>query len=387
MIAEAHLTTQPCLHVTVAFPGDVQQHSTVADTGAQVCMAGCQLMRDLGLSKCDLQDTTMSIKHLSGGRLHVLGGSTCTFSVGGCTMRTCLYFTEGVQQLYLSLDVCDCGCFGPGGGTTTTNHPPTQPPYALTEDNMALLEQWLLYHFGRMTFNVDRTPLPAMSGPPHHIHLCPDAQPLAVHSPASHYQIPNACIAPLMKPFRELLKKPSGKMVYWDSQLQDIFETTQQTIGQLAAEGLQYYDITRPTTVVKYLKGEANRTADTLSRYPMLHSKPDKTDLADDETMCSAVVVATACSLECNEGLVMDLSMGRDSMLCRARQSVYWPEINAAVEQKRRQCHTCEVNAPSAPAEPLMATPLPTHPFQEVVVDLFQLLGEVYAAYADRLTS
>lgn len=56
-------------------------------------------------------------------------------------------------------------------------------------------------------------------------------------------------VAPLMEPFRELLRKPSGKIVYWDSQLQSIFETTKETLGRLAAEGLQYYDITRPTAV------------------------------------------------------------------------------------------------------------------------------------------
>ena len=52
-----------------------------------------------------------------------------------------------------------------------------------------------------------------------------------------------------MEPFRELLKKPSDKSVYWDSQLQTIFETTQRTISQLTTEGLQYYDVTRPTAV------------------------------------------------------------------------------------------------------------------------------------------
>ncbi|KAG0722100.1 hypothetical protein GWK47_045094 [Chionoecetes opilio] len=73
-------------------------------------------------------------------------------------------------------------------------------------------------------------------------------------------------------------------------------------------------------------------------------------------------------------------------MLRRARQSVYWPDINAEVEQKRRQCQVCEVNAPSSPAEPLLPTPPPKYPFQQAVVDLFQLAGQMYVAYADRLT-
>ena len=50
-----------------------------------------------------------------------------------------------------------------------------------------------------------------------------------------------------MEPFRELLKKPVAKSVYWDEQLQAIFSSAKDTIGQLAAAGLRYYDVSRPT--------------------------------------------------------------------------------------------------------------------------------------------
>ena len=53
-----------------------------------------------------------------------------------------------------------------------------------------------------------------------------------------------------MEPFRELLKKPATKSVYLDAQLRNIFEQTRANIGQLASEGLRYYDITRPTMVI-----------------------------------------------------------------------------------------------------------------------------------------
>ncbi|KAG0718564.1 hypothetical protein GWK47_052212 [Chionoecetes opilio] len=56
---------------------------------------------------------------------------------------------------------------------------------------------------------------------------------------------------------------------------------------------------------------------------------------------------------------------GRDSMLRRARQSVYWPGIDAEVEQKRRQCAVCDTHAPSSPAETLLPTPPPQYPFQQ----------------------
>ncbi|KAG0722530.1 Retrovirus-related Pol polyprotein from transposon gypsy [Chionoecetes opilio] len=53
-----------------------------------------------------------------------------------------------------------------------------------------------------------------------------------------------------MEPFRELLKKPGGKAVYWDKQLEALFTSAKDTIGRLAAEGLRFYDVSRPTAVL-----------------------------------------------------------------------------------------------------------------------------------------
>lgn len=53
---------------------------------------------------------------------------------------------------------------------------------------------------------------------------------------------PFLAVAPIMEPFWELKKS-----VYWDEQLQAIFSSAKDTIGHLAAEGLRYYDVLRPT--------------------------------------------------------------------------------------------------------------------------------------------
>lgn len=56
--------------------------------------------------------------------------------------------------------------------------------------------------------------------------------------------------APVMSPFRDLLKKPAGSKVYWDEQLQLKLRQAKETICQLAKDGLSYYDRTRPTVVI-----------------------------------------------------------------------------------------------------------------------------------------
>ena len=77
---------------------------------------------------------------------------------------------------------------------------------------------------------------------------------------------------------------------------------------------------------------------------------------------------------------------GLDSMLRRARQTVYWPGLEGDLHHHRSSCDACNTHAPSQPAESLIVTPPPEYPFQQTVADLFQIEGRDYLVYADRLT-
>ncbi|XP_066975344.1 uncharacterized protein [Macrobrachium rosenbergii] len=59
-----------------------------------------------------------------------------------------------------------------------------------------------------------------------------------------------------MEPFRDLLRKPTGKNVYWDSQLCHKPRQAQEVICQLAKNGLAYYDKTRPTIIMTHWSKE-----------------------------------------------------------------------------------------------------------------------------------
>ncbi|KAG0723963.1 hypothetical protein GWK47_041628 [Chionoecetes opilio] len=58
---------------------------------------------------------------------------------------------------------------------------PTSPGIATSRtcrgERRSPREIWFLEHFGRTVFAMGRTPLPEMSGPPHHVHLRPDTRP------------------------------------------------------------------------------------------------------------------------------------------------------------------------------------------------------------------
>ncbi|XP_042213526.1 uncharacterized protein K02A2.6-like [Homarus americanus] len=73
-------------------------------------------------------------------------------------------------------------------------------------------------------------------------------------------------------------------------------------------------------------------------------------------------------------------------MLRRAKQTVYWPGLEGDLQYHRSFCDTCNTHAPSQPPEPLLLMPPPEYPFQQMVVDMFQVEGHIHLAYADRLT-
>ena len=77
---------------------------------------------------------------------------------------------------------------------------------------------------------------------------------------------------------------------------------------------------------------------------------------------------------------------GASRMLSRAGQSVFWPNLKAAVIAHREQCKSCSHRAPSQPAPPPTAPVQPDFPFSHVVADFFQV-DATYLAMADRYSN
>ena len=73
-------------------------------------------------------------------------------------------------------------------------------------------------------------------------------------------------------------------------------------------------------------------------------------------------------------------------MKARANESVYWPGMDKSISHFHSTCIACSNIAPSQPKEPLILTPSPEWPFQQVVMDLFHVDLSSYIACADRLT-
>ena len=75
---------------------------------------------------------------------------------------------------------------------------------------------------------------------------------------------------------------------------------------------------------------------------------------------------------------------GVNGMLANARERLFWPGLDAAVRLTRAQCRQCNEHSPSQAREPAIETVEPDIPFQQVVMDLFDLAGHQFLVYADR---
>ena len=60
-------------------------------------------------------------------------------------------------------------------------------------------------------------------------------------------------------------------------------------------------------------------------------------------------------------------------MHMRANSSVYWPGMTSAIKNYRLTCQDCDKHAPSLPAEPMISSPPPEWPFQQIGMDYFEM--------------
>ena len=247
--------TLPKISVTVG-DGFVM---VVADTGAMVTVAGPTFLRRLQLDKNELLRPTSILKHVGGGKITVLGYCNIAMKHNGVEIIEPVFFVLGLDMVFLSLNACkefrlvhrsfphvDVQNIPPcvaedkheqedtiGMITAAVESKddiasvsnelslpdrPETTPYPAIDDNIELLEKWLLQAFSSTTFNVDARPLPAMSGPPCHIHLEDNPVKYVAHTPipVAHYHKPDVNAQNDEDVLKGVLRKvPPGEPVDW----------------------------------------------------------------------------------------------------------------------------------------------------------------------------
>ncbi|KAL0151936.1 hypothetical protein M9458_052743, partial [Cirrhinus mrigala] len=75
--------------------------------------------------------------------------------------------------------------------------------------------------------------------------------------------------------------------------------------------------------------------------------------------------------------------LGIEKCKRRARETVFWHEINKDIEKMVRQCDTCQKYRNNQTKEPMIIPDLPTSPWEKVGMDLFHLKGSNYLVVID----
>lgn len=75
--------------------------------------------------------------------------------------------------------------------------------------------------------------------------------------------------------------------------------------------------------------------------------------------------------------------LGLEKTKLRARESVFWKDINKDIENIVRKCETCQKHQSGQQKEPLIQTEIPPRPWHTIGTDLFYLKGEEYLLISD----
>ena len=104
----ANKSELPKLQVLISCQNNAPPESmeVVADTGAQVNVAGPSHMKRFRIKRNQLKGVPTSLKHAGGSHLQVLGSHSMYVIHNDKLVETEIYFASGVQNIYLSLDLC-----------------------------------------------------------------------------------------------------------------------------------------------------------------------------------------------------------------------------------------------------------------------------------------
>lgn len=190
----------------------------IADTGCQSCLSGTHILPLLNRTQKDLIPVTTTMRAANHQRIPILGALILHLhdhSEEKRSSKQMVYITNSSDKFFLNRDACadlgiitknfptigECSSLteaAPPSPTTNTQQPhlcdcpprqkppprPSAPPFPANEANRKRLSKWLLDYYASSTFNTcEHTPLPMMSGPPLHLMIDHDKQPIAHHTP------------------------------------------------------------------------------------------------------------------------------------------------------------------------------------------------------------
>lgn len=90
---------------------------------------------------------------------------------------------------------------------------------------------------------------------------------------------------------------------------------------------------------------------------------------------CDRIVVPTSMRREMLTR-IHEEHLGAEKSKRRAREALYWPNMNSYIDQLVSECATCQEHHYKQTKEPLITTELPSQPWEMVGTDIFHYEGK-----------
>ena len=106
-LSQEQTESLPKLEVQITIDGRTSETiEVVADTGAQVTVAGIQHMEKMGIKRDELENPKHHLKHAGGKGMKLIGSYPVSIQHNGHSINDIIYFAQGVSNMYLSLTSC-----------------------------------------------------------------------------------------------------------------------------------------------------------------------------------------------------------------------------------------------------------------------------------------
>ena len=98
------------------------------------------------------------------------------------------------------------------------------------------------------------------------------------------------------------------------------------------------------------------------------------------------IIVPSACRKAIRDSLHDSAHLGIDSCVRRARDTVYWPCMNAEIKEYIKSCSICADYQRAQSPEPMLQPVKPSRPWEVVSADIFTYSGKDYLVTVDQFS-
>ena len=134
-------------------------------------------------------------------------------------------------------------------------------------------------------------------------------------------------------------------------------------------------DETIQQVISQLLEGFPEEMSEVRDKIKEFWRYRDKLSIVDGVLLCEAAVVVPAKLKQAVLDILRSAHQGIQAMRDRAKNTIFWPNINEDIAKYKKLCRTCQTIAPSQPYRRNFQPDIPSMPFESIAIDYFDYAG------------